>query len=117
MKITRLLAMLTIILMFGAGTAFSGDINKGKSLFSSTKLGTNGKSCNSCHPDGRNIDGSKSSYKILGSEQSNIEDAANFCNEMALNGEPLKKDSEKMKDLSDYLSTLKPKTVTEAPGY
>ncbi len=117
MKITRSLALLAIILMFGAGTAHAGDISKGKSLFNSAKLGTNGKSCSSCHPDGRNIDGSKSSYSILGSEQSNIEDAANFCIEMALSGKALEKNSGKMKDLAAYLSTLKPKVVTEAPGY
>jgi len=117
MKITRLIAVLIVILMFGIGIAHAGDISKGKSLFNSTKLGTNGKSCNSCHADGGSIDGTKSSYSILGSEQSNIEDAANFCIEMALSGKALEKNSDKMKDLAAYLSTLKPKVVTEAPGY
>ena len=117
MKIIRSIGLLTIVLMFSAGIAYSADISKGKSLFNNTKLGTNGKSCNSCHPDGSSIDGSKSSFSILGSEQSNIEDAANFCIEMALSGKALDKSSDKMKDLVSYLSTLKPKSETEAPGY
>ncbi|MDH4029045.1 MAG: hypothetical protein OEU95_09470 [Nitrospirota bacterium] len=119
MKITRLLAVLSVMIMFGAATAWSGDISSGRSLFNDTRLGANGKSCNSCHADGGTIDGSKGSYTILGSQQESIEDAVNFCIKMALSGAPLENDSAKMKDLVSYLKTLKGKGRgrSETPGY
>ena len=116
MKRAKLTAVLFIILMFTAGTAYSG-ADKGRSLFNDKSLGTNGKSCNTCHSGGGDINGSKEKFTILGSEQNSIEDAVNFCIKMALNGKPLEKDSSKMKDLVSYLKTLKGGSESETPGY
>lgn len=119
MKWNKLLMAVLFVTALSAGTSYSGDVGNGKALFNDVNLGTNGKSCNSCHADGNNIDASKQTYSILGSEQESVEDAVNFCIEMALSGEALGKDSEKMNDLVSYLQTVKVKmkSGSEAPGY
>ena len=119
MKFKKLLMAALFVTALSAGTAHSGDIGNGKALFNDVNLGTNGKSCNTCHSGGKDIDGSKNTFKILGSEQEGIEDAANFCIEMALNGKPLEKGSAKMSALASYLRTLRGKKEieSETPGY
>lgn len=118
---TRVLSLLvSISFIFMSGVVFAGDVEKGRSLFNDTSLGTNNKSCNSCHPGGENIDGNKEKYIIFGKTQNSLEDAVNFCIEMALEGKPLDKDSEEMKDMVAYLRSLgtkkKPKKSV-MPGY
>ena len=119
MKFKKLLMAALFVTALSAGTAHSGDIGNGKALFNDVNLGTNGKSCNSCHAGGMNIDGSKETFSILGSEQESVKDAVNFCIEMALSGKPLGQDSEKMNDMVSYLKTLKvkKKIESESPGY
>ncbi len=93
-----------------AGLAFAGgDVEKGKALFNDPSLGTNGKSCSSCHPGGSNINGQKNSFTIMGKKQATVKEAINFCVKMALKGKPLKEDSEKMENLAAYVKTLKGK--------
>ncbi len=119
MKRKKLFMAVLFVTALLAGTAHSGDVGKGKALFNNINLGTNGKSCNSCHADGKNIDASKQTYSILGSKQESVEDAVNFCIEMALSGKPLEKDSKQMEDMVSYLKDLKGKRkiINEAPGY
>ena len=119
MKYKRMLMTALFVIVLSAGTAYSGDVKKGKALFNDSSLGTSGKSCNSCHSGGKDIDGSKETFSILGSQQESIEDAVNFCIEMALSGKSLKKDSMQMEDMVSYLKTLKvkKKTESEVPGY
>lgn len=108
-----------LIVVLTASFAFSGDEEKGKILFNDTNLGTNSKSCSSCHSKGKAIDAGRGRYSILGSQQESIEDAVNFCIKMALSGKPLEKDSEKMNNMVSYLETLKgkKKRTSETPGY
>ncbi len=106
--------ILVSILILAVFAAFSlavagGDVQRGKALFNSTTLGTNGKSCATCHPGGSRINGKKSSFTIMGHKLGSVEDAVNFCIKMALKGKPLKKDSPEMKALSAYVKTLKGK--------
>jgi cytochrome c len=110
MKKTILVSILilAVFAVFSAAVA-GGDVQKGRALFNSTTLGTNGKSCASCHPQGSRINGQKSSFTIMGHKLNSVEDAANFCIRMALKGKPLKKDSPEMKALAEYLKTLKGK--------
>ena len=99
------LLIVLLIIPLSFSLTFAGVLD-GKKLFNDTTLGTNGKSCNSCHPDGSGINGKKSSYTIMGRKFGSLEDAINFCIKMALKGKELKKDSTKMKDLSTYVKTL-----------
>jgi cytochrome c len=83
---------------------------RGKALFNDTKLGgaTSGRSCNTCHPDGKGLVGvgEKKLWKTPGGESTTLEDAVNICITMALNGKALDVKSEQMKNLVAYLKSL-----------
>jgi cytochrome c len=85
--------------------------DRGKALFNDTKLGggTSGRSCNTCHPDGKGLIGvgDKTSWKNPGGEFNTLEEAVNVCITMALKGKALDVKSEQMKDLVAYLKSLK----------
>ena len=84
---------------------------RGKTLFNNAKLGggTAGKSCNSCHPDGKGLEKSadKKEFGIMGKKQNGLEEAVNFCIEMALKGKAIDPKSEQMKNLIAYIKSLK----------
>jgi cytochrome c len=109
MKVLKGLVLVVVVLFAVTAVFAGGSVEKGKALFNDPSLGTNGKTCNYCHPDGAQINGQRSSYTIMGTKLDSIEDAVNFCIKMALKGKPLSKGSQKMKDLVEYLKTLKGK--------
>jgi cytochrome c len=76
-----------------------GDAEKGKQLFTSTTLGgsTNDKSCNTCHPDGKGLE----------KAGANLESTIQACIQKALGGKPPATDSQEMKDLVAYITSLK----------
>jgi mono/diheme cytochrome c family protein len=90
----------------------------GKALFNDTNLGggTSGKSCASCHPDGKGLEGinSKKEWKTPGGEFKTLEEAVNICVTMALKGAALDVKSEQMKDLVSYLKSIKPAKAEKA---
>jgi cytochrome c len=106
------------VLLFAAvfGLIFSvayaaGDAVKGKALFNDTHFAgaTSGKSCNSCHPDGRGLQkaGEKHEFKIMGKTQSSLEEAVNVCIEKAIKGKALDPESDDMKNIVAYIKSLK----------
>ncbi len=112
---TLKIVLLTLIVL---GLTFSFSYAKmhlpeerGKTLFNDTKFGggTAGKSCNSCHPDGKGLEKSagKKEFGIMGKKQKGLEDAVNFCIEMALKGKAVDPKSEQMKDIVAYIKSLK----------
>ncbi len=113
LKIT-LLALLVLGIAFSL--AFAGNVEKGKKLFNDPTLGGSAtdKSCGSCHPNGKGINGKKKTFKIMGERQKSREDAVNFCIKMALKGNPIDKDSPEMKDIVSYVKTLKGKKKKKA---
>ena len=86
---------------------------RGKALFNDQKLGngTAGKSCNTCHPDGKGLEGvgSKKEWKNPGGTFKSLEEAVNVCVEMALKGKALDVKYDQMKAMISYLNSLKPK--------
>jgi cytochrome c peroxidase len=74
-----------------------GNVERGKQLFSDPKLGTNGKSCNTCHPDGKGLE--KAGADIEGTIQA--------CIQKALQGKLLATDSQEIKDLAAYVRSVK----------
>lgn len=119
MKIAKIVLLtlavcgLTFTLAFAAGSAA-----KGKALFNDPKLGTNGKSCNDCHPNGEGLigAGTKKEWKTPGGAHKSLEEAVNTCITMALKGKALKVKSGKMKDLVAYIKSLKAPTPAAAPA-
>ncbi|MFN3504867.1 MAG: hypothetical protein ACK4Y7_01475 [Caldimicrobium sp.] len=98
-----------LIGLFMVGQVFSaGDVEKGKKLFNNPKLGTAGKSCNSCHPNGQGLEqaGTKKEFKIMGKNLKSLEEAINLCIEMALKGKALDPKSKEMEDLVAYIKSL-----------
>ncbi len=89
----------------------AGDIKTGKALFNDTTFGngTSGKSCNSCHLGGKGMEmaGDKKEFNIMGKKQNSLEEAVNFCIEMALKGKAIDPDGKSMKDIVAYIKSLK----------
>ncbi|MCX7794806.1 MAG: hypothetical protein N2257_10465 [Thermodesulfovibrionales bacterium] len=107
MKGLRLFVVLLCVVSF-MGIAYAGNVEKGKALFNDPKLGTTGKSCNSCHPDGKGLEqaGTKKEFNVMGKKQKSLEEAVNFCIEMALKGKPLDPKSQEMADIVAYIKSL-----------
>jgi cytochrome c len=88
------------------------DIEKGKKLFDDVTLGggTSGKSCNSCHPNGKGLEGigSKTEFRAMGKTYKSLEDVTNYFIETAQKGKALAPCSDEMKALVAYLKSLKP---------
>jgi cytochrome c len=115
MKIVKitLLSMIIVGLFFPFAFA-AGDVAKGKALFNDSKLagGTAGKSCNSCHPDGKGLEkaGMKKEFNLGGMKQRSLKEAINTCIVNALKGKALDAKSQEMKDIVAYIKSLEKKT-------
>lgn len=111
MKKLRLviLALSTLAMTFGIACA-AGDIAKGKALFNDPQLGggTAGKSCNSCHLNGKGLEkaAAKKEFDIMGKKQNSLEDAVNLCIEMALKGKAIDPKGTDMADITAYIKSL-----------
>ena len=97
-----LLSIMVTGLIFSAAFA-AGDAAKGKALFNDTKLGgnTSGKSCSSCHPDGKGLE--------KAGDRKDLEAFVNSCIENALKGKPIDPKSVEMANLVAYIKSLKGK--------
>lgn len=94
---------LSMLAMSSAVMAMDGiSVERGKELFSGTELGTNGKSCISCHRDGEGL------AKAALYDDDNLGVAINRCIQNALEGEMLDDRSAGMKSLIMYIKSLAP---------
>lgn len=75
-------------------------IERGKELFSSTKLGTNGKSCADCHPAGKKLEAA-AAY-----DERELGGIINQCIKKPLMGHTLDSGSAEMKSLIMYIRTF-----------
>jgi mono/diheme cytochrome c family protein len=120
MKSFKIVALIAIVMLLASAVLAMSHTpeDRGKALFNDTKLSgaTSGKSCGTCHPDGKGLEGigSKKEWKTPGGEFKSLEEAVNICITMALKGTALDVKSEQMKDLVSYLKSIKPKT-SETP--
>ena len=92
------LSMLAVASMAMAGDGASPA--KGKELFTSKQLGTNGKSCNLCHPDGKGLE------KAAAYDGGELGTIINQCIKNPLKGKELAPDSTEMKSLILYIKSL-----------
>jgi cytochrome c553 len=120
MKSFKIVALIAIAMLLASAVFAMHHTpeERGKTLFNDTKLGggTAGKSCGTCHPDGKGLEGvgSKTMWKNPGGEFKSLEEAVNVCITMANKGTALDVKSEQMKDLIAYLKSLKPKAAEKA---
>jgi len=112
MKIVKtvLLVVAVIGLVFTL-TYAGGDAARGEALFNDTNFAgaTSGKSCSTCHPDGRGLEnaGDKEEFRIMGKTQKSLEEAVNICIEQAIHGKAIDPVSEEMQDIVAYIMSLK----------
>ena len=116
---------ITLLSLIAPGLIFSYafaavDTAKGKALFNDVKFagGTAGKSCNSCHPDGKGLEkaADKKQFNLGGKMQKNLEEAINVCILMADKGKAIDVKSDQMKELVAYIKSLKPTAAAENPN-
>jgi cytochrome c len=110
MKGLKIALLVVLIVSLGTGIAMAtgASVKKGMALFNDTKLGTAGNSCNTCHPDGKGLEGAgaKKEWKTPAGERKTLEDAVNTCITMALKGKALDVKSDKMKSMVMYIKSL-----------
>ncbi|MFN3739431.1 MAG: cytochrome c peroxidase [Thermodesulfovibrionales bacterium] len=113
MRGLRFLIILVSVLSLIAIAYAAGNVEKGKALFNDPKLGTSGKSCNSCHPDGKGLEqaGTKKEFNLMGKSQKSLEEAVNFCIEMALKGKAIDPKGSDMANIVTYIKSLSGKAA------
>ena len=116
-KIVYILVAILVVLTVALTEKVPPTAAAGKDLFHSTGLGTNGKSCDSCHPGGRGLEGvsAKSSWSAGGADFDSMEGAINACVKGALKGPSLSENSYQTKALALYLGGYKAVEASKAP--
>ena len=130
MKILRitLLSVIAFSLIFSFAFAVNHTPQeRGKALFNDSKLAgaISGKSCNSCHPDGKGLEkaAEKKEFKVMAGKQHSLEEVVNVCIENAIRGKKIDPKSDQMKDMVAYIKSLgmkmekKEMPMKKAPGY
>lgn len=120
-KISSLLALLFLTGVTFADMKASGDVKKGKALFNDPKLGggKTGKSCNSCHPDGKGLETfiEENENESTGIKSKTPEEAVNMCIKSPMKGAGMDLKGEDMVNVITYLKSLKkPVSVPEKTG-
>ena len=89
---------------------------RGKEHFNNPAFSGGKKSCSTCHPNGRGLEGSgaKTTFAIMGGEQTSLEQVINVCIINANKGTALDANSAEMQELSSYIKSL---GMQKAPGY
>ena len=115
MKTVKIVALIAIAVLLASAVMAMHHTpeERGKAMFNDVKFagGTSGKSCATCHPDGKGLEGvvDKKAWKNPGGEFKTLEEAVNACITMALKGTALDVKSDQMKDLVSYMKTFKAK--------
>jgi len=106
----------------GSAAILSDNVEKGMTLFNDAKFAgaTSGKSCNTCHPNGKGLEkaADKKEFNIMGKKQNSLEEAVNFCIEMAIKGKAIDPKSQEMKEMVAFIKSLaQEKKKGKTPGY
>lgn len=115
MNAIKFMVLVVLVVVFGSGIVLAAShestIDKGKILFNDPNLGKSGKSCNTCHKDGKGLE--KATAK------KDLEDTVNSCITGALKGKALDVKSADMQSLVLYIKSFaastKPGAVKKAP--
>ncbi len=102
MKIVTAILTMLVVSVSLAMAAGQPPVERGRDLFNSAGLGTNGKSCASCHPGGNGLEAAAASGP------KKLEKIINQCIVKALKGKALAPGSPDLASLVAYLATLAP---------
>jgi cytochrome c len=109
MKIFKiaLLSLISISLVISFAFA-AGNVEKGKALFNDPKAFGGQKACNSCHPDGKGLEGTAKNNKWMtpAGPTSTLTETINHCIVNANKGKALDPKSQEMQDLIAYIKSL-----------
>lgn len=99
------------VMVSGLSFAYAANIDKGQVLFESPTLGggTTGKSCKSCHDDGKGLGNDlfdRKQLTIMGMDKDSLAEVVNVCIERPLGGKAIDPQGEEMQDLTAYMKTL-----------
>lgn len=100
------LSLLVASVIF-CGVALASELSdaaaRGAALFKDPALGTNGKSCTSCHEDGRVWAGKARFPKVAVGGLHTLDQAIQICISSALGGKPLPWDDGRVTDLAIFI--------------
>ena len=102
---------IVLAILVGVGMAFAAEgpsIDKGKALFNDPKLGTTGKSCNSCHLDGKGA--------LQAAGKADLDRIINACITHSIKGKALDPQSMEMQSMILYLKSLSAKKPATKPA-
>ena len=101
------IALLACCLIFGWSLSAPAEEGPsaalGQSLFESTALGSNGKSCSTCHPGGQGLD------NLASYDDTRLKTTINSCIQNALKGKKLNPQAQELDSLLAYLRSLEKK--------
>ena len=89
--------LLIPLLLASLAWAAGPSVERGKELFNRTELGTNGKSCSTCHPDGKKL------ARAATYAKGELEEIINQCIKNPLEGKGLDPASSDMKSLIMFI--------------
>lgn len=103
--------VLVAALMMTGTLVYAANADKGKELFESPTLGggTTGKSCKTCHEDGKNLSSElfeRKQFTIMGMNKKTLADVINVCIEKPLGGTAIDPQGQEMQDLIAYMKIL-----------
>ena len=114
MGFLKALIFLVLVCACAFGIAFAvqseASLDRGKALFNNPTLGTNGKTCSTCHPDGKGLEHAVANKDLA--------DMINGCITQPLGGRALDVNSTDMRSLLLYIKSFggkKPDAVRKAP--
>jgi cytochrome c peroxidase len=113
MNVLRTVAFVVLGVVLIVGIVFAAQeasIDKGKALFNDPNLGTNGKTCNTCHPDGKGLE--------KAGAMSDLENMINGCIKSSIKGKALDAKSMEIQSITLYIKNLSAKksAVTKKPA-
>ena len=94
---------LLVLLLWGFSASAGQAQVSGDKLFNSTSLGTNGKSCATCHLQGQGLE------SIGDYDDAILAEIVNFCIRDAMKGEMLAEDSDELAALAGYIRRFQKK--------
>ncbi|MDD2271371.1 MAG: cytochrome C [Desulfuromonadaceae bacterium] len=95
-----LIALLVLVSASIAAAKDAPSVERGSKLFNSDVLGTNGRSCATCHPGGKGLE------DVANAEAKELVTPVNNCIVKAMKGKALSGNSAEMHSLVMYLNKL-----------
>jgi hypothetical protein len=104
-----IISTLTLPLAFTLAVAEHHTLaDRGKIHFNNPEFAGGKRSCNSCHPNGKDLEGAggKSNFTKMGAQLASLEDAINMCIIHANEGNVLKVLTTEMQEIVSYIKSL-----------